>query len=202
MKEKWPTVYNKNIKLYYCHNCNHGFLNPYFSKDELNNFYKNEYRKIFVFNIPFKKTVKSVKQMMEDTGQLNESTLRANMIIQKDDNKLNVIDIGSGTGMFLNCCYNINQNLKLYGIEPDDDHKYLSSNSDKFLIFNNLDEVKKLNVIFDKVTIFHTFERVIFPLEEFPYLPQECPILFLTFFFFLHQKLFFLGPLLGYLLNL
>ena len=82
------------------------------------------------------------------------------MIIQKDDNKLNVIDIGSGTGMFLNCCVNINQNLKLYGIEPDNDHKYLSSNSDKFLIFNNLDEVKKLNVIFDKVTIFHTFEHI------------------------------------------
>ena len=66
MKEKWPTVYNKNIKLYYCNDCNHGFLNPYFSKVELNNFYKNEYRKIFVFNIPFKKTVKSVKQMMEE----------------------------------------------------------------------------------------------------------------------------------------
>lgn len=160
VKEKWPTVYNKNIKLFYCNDCNHGFLNPYFSKDELNDFYKNDYRKIFVFNIPYKKTVKSVKQMMEDTGQLNETNLRANMIIQKDDNKLNVLDIGSGTGMFLNCCYNINQNLKLYGIEPDDDHKYLSSNSDKFLIFNNLDEVKKLNVIFDKVTIFHTFEHI------------------------------------------
>ena len=115
LKEKWPTVYNKNIKLFYCNDCNHGFLNPYFSKDELNDFYKNDYRKIFVFNIPYKKTVKSVKQMMEVTGQLNESTLRANMIIQKDDNKLNVLDIGSGTGMFLNCCYNINQNLKLYG---------------------------------------------------------------------------------------
>ena len=32
LKEKWPTVYNKNIKLYYCNNCNHGFLNPIFQK--------------------------------------------------------------------------------------------------------------------------------------------------------------------------
>ena len=126
----------------------------------MNDFYKNEYRKIFVFNIPYKKTVKSVKQMMEDTGQLNESNLRANMIIKKSDNKLNLLDVGSGTGMFLNCCYEINNNLNLYGIEPDDDHKYLSSNSDKFLIFINLDEVKKLNIIFDKVTIFHTFEHI------------------------------------------
>ena len=62
--------------------------------------------------------------MMEDTGQLNESNLRANMIIKKSDNKLNLLDVGSGTGMFLNCCYEINNNLNLYGIEPDDDHKY------------------------------------------------------------------------------
>ena len=39
------------------------------------------------------------------------------MIIKKSDNKLNLLDVGSGTGMFLNCCYEINNNLNLYGIE-------------------------------------------------------------------------------------
>ena len=89
----WPTIYDKKINLYYCNNCNHGFLNPYFTKDELENFYKKDYRKIFFFNIPFKNTKKSVEKMSIDTGQLKESEDRAKFIVSNVKDKSHVVDI-------------------------------------------------------------------------------------------------------------
>ena len=83
----WNTIYNSKMTLYFCEQCKHGFIDPYFNEEELRNFYENEYRYLFYFNIPFKKEIKYLNKMFANTGQLKRNIDRAKVICKENKNE-------------------------------------------------------------------------------------------------------------------
>jgi len=162
----WNTIYNNKIKLYSCSNCNHGFLYPYFSEKELNQFYKTEYRKIFYDQTPLFDTRKYVKKMLIQKGQWEHSNIWSEYILKKHSNLKSVMDFGSGFGPFIDNLYEKSrEKIKIYAVEPDLKNRNLGQYNDQINFVDNLDEITKKNIRFDAVTIFHTFEHIVNPIK-------------------------------------
>ena len=161
----WPTIYSKNIFVNWCESCNHGFLFPYLSEDEIKKFYEKEYRKIFYNQTPLFNSAKYVKKMLQHRGQWKHSNLWAKYILNENKTAKTIIDIGSGFGPFIDNIYELNQNIKISSIEPDVKSRELGQHSKEISFFENTEEIINKNIKFDIITAFHTFEHIKDPVK-------------------------------------
>ena len=161
----WPTVYNKDIFVYWCEDCNHGFLSPYMNEDEIKNFYENEYRKTFYSETPLFNTPNYVKKMLQHRGQWKHSNLWANYILNNNKSAKSIMDLGSGFGPFADNIFEINKDIKISLIEPDIKNRELGQHYKEMYFFENINTIIEKKIKFDIITAFHTFEHIKDPIK-------------------------------------
>lgn len=142
---------NEEFSLTKCSSCGFVFTNPIPDVDKIGHYYETD--KYLSHNSASSGFIGSIYKKVREINLQNKYT-----IIKKYKSEGNIIDIGSGTGEFLNYL-----KLKLWitkGIEP-------SNNARKFAIENydlDVDDEKALNEIesatFDVVTMWHVLEHV------------------------------------------
>ena len=161
----WPTVYNKNIFVCWCEDCNHGFLYPYMNEVEINNFYENEYRKIFYNQTPLMNTPRYVKKMLQHRGQWKHSNLWASYILNKNKSSKSIMDLGSGFGPLVDNIFEIKKDIKISAIEPDIRNRELGQHHKEIHFFENINTIIEKKIKFDIITAFHTFEHIKDPVK-------------------------------------
>lgn len=135
-------------KVYQCTKCSFTFLYPMPNQEELNNYYRNQYR------IEYQDI--SVQERFCD--DLAEASARLQRIENEFKMTSALLEIGSGSGAFLSLAKE--KFGYVAGIEPD-------TNTTKFLkekklnIFTNLREVKEKH--FDLIVLFHVLEHLPHP---------------------------------------
>ncbi|MEO6903135.1 MAG: class I SAM-dependent methyltransferase [Bacteroidia bacterium] len=145
------TVSRETFDIVQCNSCSFKFTNPRPSEDKLGKYYKSE------DYISHSNTKKGIVNYLYQTVR-KYTLLKKLQLISKFYKTGNILDIGCGTGEFLNICKNSKWNV--LGIEPDDDARKMATEN------YNID-VKKENELknqpdeyFEIITMWHVLEHV------------------------------------------
>jgi 2-polyprenyl-3-methyl-5-hydroxy-6-metoxy-1,4-benzoquinol methylase len=145
------TVSRETFQIVECESCGFKFTNPRPEESELGRYYKSEdYVSHSNTNKGFiNSTYQSVRKY---------TLLKKLQLISKYFKTGNILDIGCGTGEFLNTCKNAK--WQTIGIEPDDDARKMAiQNFD--LDVRNESELKNLpESSFDIISMWHVLEHV------------------------------------------
>jgi 2-polyprenyl-3-methyl-5-hydroxy-6-metoxy-1,4-benzoquinol methylase len=145
------TVSRETFKIVQCKNCLFRFTNPRPKEDQLGKYYKSEdyvshsnTREGFINS-----TYQSVRKY---------TLLKKLQLISKYFKTGNILDIGCGTGEFLNTCKNAKWNT--IGVEPDDDARSMAIKNFG-LDIRKESELKNLkDQSFDVISMWHVLEHV------------------------------------------
>lgn len=147
------TVSRETFQIVACENCGFKFTNPRPEEENLGEYYKSE--EYISHSNSSKGFINSAYQLVRKYTlikklQLIERTNRGN--------KKNILDIGCGTGEFLNICKNAK--WETFGIEPGNEaRKYASENY--FLNVKEESELKNFSDNqFEIITLWHVLEHV------------------------------------------
>lgn len=143
---------SSNINIYKCINCNH------LQKVEDKNIQTvyTEYKKNDL--IDGKDQVKFINGVPSYRTDILIST-----IIEKLKDKNTLLDIGTGTGVFLLSCNNyLNLNMSAFDLNNIHKEKILNINNVKHFYSNSLQEIENK---FDIISLIHVFEHIQKPLE-------------------------------------
>jgi 2-polyprenyl-3-methyl-5-hydroxy-6-metoxy-1,4-benzoquinol methylase len=145
------TVSKENFKIVECENCNFKFTNPRPNEDEIGEYYKSE------TYISHTNTNKGIIAKLYQLVRKQTLKSKLSILNKLDVSKKSVLDIGCGTGMFLEVCKN--NGWSIDGIEPDDDARNLAERHLNKKIEKNILESFNSNT-FDIITMWHVLEHV------------------------------------------
>jgi 2-polyprenyl-3-methyl-5-hydroxy-6-metoxy-1,4-benzoquinol methylase len=148
------TVSKETFKLVSCNNCGFIFTNPIPDINDLGRYYKsNEY---ISHSNTSKGLVNSIYQFVRKYTLVKKLQLINNAT--KKSAAKNLLDVGCGTGEFLNTCKNAGWQVQ--GIEPDDDARNLAVNNYQLTINqeSHLDAIAAES--FSCITMWHVLEHV------------------------------------------
>lgn len=145
------TVSKDTFSIVTCNNCGFHFTNPIPSRDEIGNYYKAE------SYISHSSTNKGIINKLYQ--RVRKYTLKQKVKLVKRVGKGNdTLDIGAGTGHFLNACQVVGFNS--LGLEPDADARSFATSKFKANI-QSLDELHNLpDESRDVITMWHVLEHV------------------------------------------
>ncbi|MDQ3190630.1 MAG: class I SAM-dependent methyltransferase [Bacteroidota bacterium] len=145
------TVSQKNFSIAECLDCGFKFTNPRPEKEHLGKYYKSSE---YISHSNTKKgLVNSLYQLVR------KYTLKKKLeLINQLSDKGSILDIGCGTGEFLNVCKN-NGWFSL-GIEPDEDARLLAKNNYDLNIKDEAHVDLLESNSFDVITMWHVLEHV------------------------------------------
>jgi 2-polyprenyl-3-methyl-5-hydroxy-6-metoxy-1,4-benzoquinol methylase len=135
--------------VYKCLTCDYIFLFPRLADKEQDLYYQTKYRQDYQDN-PVS------QRFITDT---NEALQRIFRICQNKKNPHSILEIGSGSGAFLNIA--TNYFARAVGVEVDQD-SYQFINNKGLKIFNNLDLISQEK--FDFIVLFHVLEHLLDPI--------------------------------------
>jgi 2-polyprenyl-3-methyl-5-hydroxy-6-metoxy-1,4-benzoquinol methylase len=149
------TVSQEKFKIVTCNGCGFLFTNPIPELQHLGNYYKsNEY---ISHSNTSKGLVNSIYQFVRKYTLVKKLQL-INQVTGKSKEVKSLLDVGCGTGEFLNTCKNAGWNVQ--GIEPDTDARALGSKNYGLTV----SEESQLDVFgadsFDGITMWHVLEHV------------------------------------------
>jgi len=137
-----------------CKSCGLVFISPRMSKEELDEFYKNEYRAIYKRN----DTQIAAEKNHADTAW---SYIDMKVPIEFKDRKVNSLDIGCGTGELVEKCAGT---FNAYGIEPTTAQYELAKEKGLNVESCTLEDYNP-PFKFDIVTMLNVLEHVLSPTE-------------------------------------
>lgn len=145
------TVSQKNFSIALCKGCGFKFTNPRPEKSELGSYYKSE---DYISHSNTKKGVVNFLYQLVRKYTLKRKLELINGLMAKGS----ILDIGCGTGEFLNVCRN--NGWETFGIEPDFDTRKLAIGNYGLNIEdeNYLKELKQKS--FEVITMWHVLEHV------------------------------------------
>lgn len=144
------SISKENFLLCKCTSCNLVFTNPRPDEKNIGKYYQSEdyishqNKSTNIINLLYKWVRNlTIKQKVK---WLNQYTVK----------KGSLLDIGSGTGFFLNAAKQ--NNWKTWGIEPNKTARKIASNK-KLKIMETIKDIQK-NKKFDAITLFHALEHI------------------------------------------
>lgn len=145
------TVSRETFQIVQCNSCGFKFTNPRPEESELGRYYKSEE---YVSHSNTKKgfinsTYQSVRKY---------TLLKKLQLISKHYKTGRILDIGCGTGEFLNVCKNAK--WQTVGIEPDDDAREMAIKNYGLDVHQESDLVFLENASFDVISMWHVLEHV------------------------------------------
>lgn len=145
------TVSKENFNIVACDNCGFKYTNPIPEEDKIGEYYKSEEY------ISHSNTNKGLVNKAYQTVR-NITLKQKEALVSEGRQRSELLDIGCGTGEFLNFCKNAG--WKVEGIEPDDNARKLGK--DNYGLTVNTEE--RLTSIADKsvdiITMWHVLEHV------------------------------------------
>jgi 2-polyprenyl-3-methyl-5-hydroxy-6-metoxy-1,4-benzoquinol methylase len=145
------TVSKENFDIVACKNCSFKFTNPRPNEEEIRKYYKSE---TYISHTNTKKgLVAKLYQLVRKQTLKNKLKL----LNKLKKNKGSILDVGCGTGMFLEICKNDGWNIE--GIEPDEDARKIAEKQlGRTLESNILNSLKEKS--FDIITMWHVLEHI------------------------------------------
>ena len=145
------TVSRETFNIVQCTSCSFKFTNPRPAENKLGNYYKSE---DYISHSNTKKgNINFLYQCVR-----NYTLLKKLQLISKFFKTGNILDIGCGTGEFLNICKKAKWNV--LGIEPDEDARKMAIENYKL----DVKEESELNNLpdesFEIITMWHVLEHV------------------------------------------
>jgi 2-polyprenyl-3-methyl-5-hydroxy-6-metoxy-1,4-benzoquinol methylase len=145
------TVSRETFQIVQCNSCGFKFTNPRPEEAELGKYYKSE--EYVSHSNTSKGFINSTYQSVR-----KYTLLKKLQLISKYYKTGNILDIGCGTGEFLNTCKNAKWNA--VGIEPDDSAREMAIKNYQ-LDVRKEDELKSLpDASFDVISMWHVLEHV------------------------------------------
>jgi 2-polyprenyl-3-methyl-5-hydroxy-6-metoxy-1,4-benzoquinol methylase len=135
-----------------CKNCSFKFTNPRPTEESIYKYYKSE---------------NYISHTSSNKGLFNKVYLRVRsyqfgrklkIINSEIENKGGLLDVGCGTGDFLNYCKGAGWNVT--GLETDDMARNFALSENKVNVLKSLDEVIHSKKKFDVITLWHVLEHV------------------------------------------
>lgn len=145
------TVSRETFNIVQCNSCGFKFTNPRPQTNDLGRYYKSEE---YISHSNTKKGfINSAYQSVR-----KYTLLKKLQLISKFYKTGNILDIGCGTGEFLNVCKNAKWNC--IGIEPDDDAREMGKNNYSLDVRPELEINNLASESFDIITMWHVLEHV------------------------------------------
>ncbi len=142
----YKDIFGKNVNIYKCINCGHGFHKEKYSENQYKNIYAKDYAKSYIGSKIDKAFNLRLKQYRQDTHNL----LR---IIK--NKKLSVLDYGCSTGNYLSTMPN---GWSKHGFEINKTEiEYIKKNKKNIKIY---EDVSKINKKFDIITMRGVIEHI------------------------------------------
>jgi 2-polyprenyl-3-methyl-5-hydroxy-6-metoxy-1,4-benzoquinol methylase len=145
------TVSQKKFEIVSCSNCGFKFTNPRPDQNEIGEYYKAE------SYISHTNTSKGLISKIYHTVRTFTLKNKLNLINSLYPQKGKLLDVGCGTGMFLNVCRE--DGWKVNGIEPDTGARQIAEEINKATIKTEILSSFK-NEQFDIITMWHVLEHV------------------------------------------
>ena len=137
--------YNLSMKPYRCDDCTHVFLYPQMTENEENEFYKKEYGDSYI-------EVENIGKYFE--SETPEAKIRVNRIKSMLKKTLDIVEIGSACGYFLNEIKSLVRSVT--GVEPHNDCRNFANKKGLYTV----SDMKELGIEFGAVFMFHVLEHV------------------------------------------
>ena len=135
-----------------CKNCEFKFTNPFPSEETIGKYYQSENY------ISHSNTNKGIINKLYHLVRKQSLKSKVKLINQNTKNlKGNILDIGCGTGYFLQACKE--NGWAIDGMEPDITARTQSEANTKQKIYNNLFDIKEEKK-YDIITLWHVLEHV------------------------------------------
>lgn len=156
------SIETKFIDLYdiaKCNRCNSLYVNPCPNNDAIDYYYNNcECNKLL--DSLFRKRSEDNNDFINDTRIVE--TLKLINVINKEG--INILEIGCGSGNFLNKLYNVlnDNNINLYGVDIDNNAISKNTNKNINLIVGDAENIN-INIKFDIILNFELIEHLINP---------------------------------------
>lgn len=144
------SISKEEFNIVQCTNCTFTFTNPRPDSNEIGKYYQSD---IYISHHANKGGfIPWVYRSIRDIQFVNKTD-----IIKKHINRhISLLDIGCGTGAFLEYCKKLNWNV--IGVEPDQDAR--ESTKEKGISAYELDHLNNTNDKYDVITMWHVLEHV------------------------------------------
>jgi len=134
-----------------CKSCGFKFTNPIPSEESIGKYYQSENY------ISHSDTNKGIINKLYHLVRKQSLKSKLNLVNKNSTKKGTVLDIGCGTGYFLQACKE--DGWKIEGMEPDSTARALAEKNTGQTIFQDLFSVKEENK-YDVITLWHVLEHV------------------------------------------
>lgn len=134
-----------------CKTCGFNFTNPIPSEEAIGKYYQSE------DYISHSDTNKGIINKLYHFVRKQSLKSKLNLVNKNSSTKGTILDIGCGTGYFLQSCKE--DGWKIQGMEPDNSARTLAEKNTGQKIHTNLFELKEENQ-FDIITLWHVLEHV------------------------------------------
>ncbi len=145
------TVSKEKFEIVECKSCSFKFTNPRPNEEEIGKYYKSE------TYISHTNTNKGLVAKLYQLVRKQTLKNKIRLLNKLKPSKGSILDVGCGTGMFLEICKN--EGWKIEGIEPDTDARRIAEKQlEKKLESNILDSLKDKS--FDIIAMWHVLEHI------------------------------------------
>jgi len=151
------TVSKKEFTIVKCKSCGFKYTNPRPSEIELGGYYKSDE---YISHSDIQKgLVNRLYHFVRKYTLIKKLQLVARLTAAvMDNNSKNILDIGCGTGAFLDVCNKAGFNC--LGIEPDPDARKIALNKYGVKVMGEEELMNLPNETFDLITLWHVLEHV------------------------------------------
>ena len=146
------TVSHREFTIQECHSCNFLLTNPRPSQDEIGAYYQSEE---YISHHDESKTL-----MSKIYKSVRDHTIsgKVKMINELIPLKGTILDVGCGTGNFIQACKS--DGWKISGTEPDPGANEVASKRVGEKIFSSIDDARLAEKSYDIITLWHVLEHV------------------------------------------
>lgn len=149
--------YDSSCVFVQCRSCGLVYMNPRLTTDELADFYKRAYRDLYNPGC-------TPERFDRDTLPTAVANVKWVVKFTKPGGPKTILDIGCATGNFLRLLSEAG--WENWGVEPDSGYASYGQSKGLSIINGTLENTRIPEYCFDAVTMFHTLEHLVSPLES------------------------------------
>jgi 2-polyprenyl-3-methyl-5-hydroxy-6-metoxy-1,4-benzoquinol methylase len=151
LKVKDHSISGEQFNISMCKNCGFRFTNPIPSEETIGKYYQSD------DYISHSDTNKGIINKLYHIVRKQSLSSKLNLINKHSKTKGTLLDVGCGTGYFLQTCKE--NGWQITGMEPDDKARTIAEENTKQKIYNHLFSIEGEQK-FDIITLWHVLEHV------------------------------------------